>query len=141
MSRRYRKNSLFVNIFKSIHFILLKSQLYHQRHVFENDGADFVRPLYFKVNNNDMKKGYILLFTYAVIRTIDPVLTADVGTDSVILLLRRFIKWNENLSHVVSDKLKSFKPTNWKRFLAHQDIKWSFILEQRSPWWGELFKS
>lgn len=70
-----------------------------------------------------MKKGYILLFTYAVIRTIDPVLTADVGTDSVILLLRRFIKWNENLSHVVSDKLKSFKPTNWKRFLAHQDIK------------------
>lgn len=54
-----------------------------------------------------MKKGYILLFTYAVIRTIDPVLTADVGTDSVILLLRRFIKWNENLSHVVSDKLKS----------------------------------
>ena len=72
--------------------MLLKSQLYNQRHVFENDGADFVRPLYFKVNNNDMKKGYILLFTYAVIRTIDPVLTADVGTDSVILLLRRFIK-------------------------------------------------
>lgn len=69
MSRKYRKNILFVNIFKSIRFILLKSQLYHQRPktcVFENDGVDFVGPLYFKVNNNDTKKGYILLFTYAV---------------------------------------------------------------------------
>ena len=105
-------------------------------HAFENVGVDFVGPLYYKVSNNEMKKCYILLFTCAVSRATHLELTTDVGTDSVILALWRFIRRRGKPNHIIRDNFKSFKASTLKRFLAHQGIKWSFILE-RSPWWGD----
>ena len=108
-------------------------------HAFENVNVDFVGPLYYKVSNNEMKKCYILLFTCAVSRATHLELTTDVGTDSVILALWRFIRRRGKPNHIIRDNFKSFKASTLKRFLAHQGIKWSFILE-RSPWWGGFYE-
>ena len=108
-------------------------------HAFENVGVDFVGPLYYKVSNNEMKKCYILLFTCAVSRATFFELTTDVGTDSVILALRKFAGQSGKPNHIIIDNFKSFKASTLKRFLAHQGITWSFILE-RSPWRGAFYE-
>ena len=84
-----------------------------------------------------MRKCYILLFTCAVSTHLE--LTTNVCTDSVILAIRRFIGRRGKPNHIISDNFKSFKAPTLKSFLAHQRIKWSFILE-RSPWWGGFCK-
>ena len=107
-------------------------------HAFENVVVDFARLLYHKVSNNEIKKCYILLFACAVSRATHLELTTGVGTDSIILALRRFIGRCEKPNDISRDNFKSFKTSNLKRFLAHQGIKWSFLLE-RSPWWRGFY--
>ena len=59
-------------------------------HAYQNIGVDFLGPLYFKSVNNEMQKCYILKFPCAVVRAVHLELTLDIGTNSVILALRRF---------------------------------------------------
>ena len=108
-------------------------------HAFQNIGVDFLGPLYFKSVNNKMQKCYILLFTRAVVRAVHLELTLDIGTNSVILALRRFIGRRRKPSVIIIDNFKSFKSTTLKNFLALKGIKWQFILE-RSPWWGGFYE-
>ena len=98
-------------------------------HAFENVGVDFAGPLHYKVSNHEVRKCYILLFTGAVSRATHLELTTNVGTDSTILALRRFIGRRGKPNHMLCDHFKSCKASTLKRFLAHQGIKWSFTLE------------
>ena len=97
-------------------------------HAFENVGVDFVGPLSYKVSNNEMKKFFILLFICAVSRATYLELTADVGSDFIILALQRFIKQRGKSNHTISDNFRLFMASTLRRFLAHQSLTWSFIL-------------
>ena len=86
-----------------------------------------------------MRKFFILLFICAVSGATHLELTTDVGTDSAILALGRLIRRRGKANYIISDNFKYFEASTLKRFLAHQGIKWSFILE-RSPCWGGFYE-
>ena len=55
---------------------------------FENVGADFAGPLYFKDKNGDICKVYKLLFTYCVTRAVLLEITSSQGQYTLILAIQ-----------------------------------------------------
>ena len=88
-------------------------------HPFENVGADYVGPLYFKENLNycvGMPKCYVL-FKCTATRAVYLELTPNVGVHSLILAVRRFISRNGTPKLFISDNFKSFKSKDIKSYL------------------------
>ena len=78
-------------------------------------------------------RSIILLFTCGVIRAVNIELTKDLGKESLILALRRFLAKRDKAELIVSDNFKTFQSEDVKVFLRDNYIQWKFILE-RSPW-------
>ena len=89
-------------------------------HPFENVGTDYAGPLYLKENVNNcirMSKYYMLLFTCAATRAAYLEHTPDVGGDSLILAVQKYISRNGIPKLLISDNPTSFKSKDIKNYL------------------------
>ncbi|XP_071044571.1 uncharacterized protein [Parasteatoda tepidariorum] len=116
---------------------------------FDISGVDFAGPFFVTDSNN---KCYLLIFTYAVTRTVHLELVINMNTDSFLLGFRIFVSRRGLCSILYSDNAKAFKKANselkwWnqindpqvKNMLASKNIVWKFIVE-KSPWWGGFWE-
>ena len=97
-----------------------------------------------------MEKVYIALFSCAVTRAIHLDLTEDLGTETFLRCLRRFIARRGVPELIVSDNAKTFKSASkelkvlyeqseFQAFLMERRITWRFNLE-KAPWWGGFYE-
>ena len=79
----------------------------------------------------------ILLITCAVTRAVHLELVNSLGTEDVVLALRRMISRRGISTIVYSDNAKAFKkaPTLLKKHFGHLCPRWEYIAP-RAPWWG-----
>ena len=75
-----------------------------------------------------------MLFTCGFTRAVSIELTKDLGNESLILALRRFLLKRGKAELIVSNNFKTFQSEDVKVFLRDNYIQWKFILES-SPWW------
>ena len=108
---------------------------------FSTTGTDYAGPLFVKTMPMDGKTGkvYIFLFTCTSTRAIHLELVRDLGAQSCILGLRRFIGRRGAPKLIISDNAKAFKADETKRFLSDRGISWKFNLP-RAPWTGGVFE-
>ena len=110
---------------------------------FQKIGLDYAGPLHVKdiyTNDaSDMHKAYACLFTCASTRNVHLELTPNMGADSLIRCLKRFISRRGSLELVISDNFKTFLSDKVKQYLASERITWNFILP-KSPWWGGFYE-
>ena len=117
---------------------------------FTNVGVDFAGPLYYKEQNGDLKKCYIVIYTCCTSRALHLDLVNDLSGPVFLRSLRRLTARRGTPSLINSDNAKTFKfaakfldslskdPSVFS-FLQEKRIKWKFNLE-RSPWWGGYFE-
>ena len=110
----------------------------------ENVGLDYAGPLYTRdiySLNKETYKSYILIFTCASTRIL-PIhleLVPTHSSESLLLVLRRFVAQKRLPSTFISDNFKTFKAKEIIRFALKSKIIWKFILE-KSPWWGGFYE-
>ena len=113
-------------------------------------GIDFAGPLYVKKDGAEMEKVYVAPFSCAVTRAIHLDLTEDLGTETFLRCLRRFIARRGVPELIVSDNAKTFKSASKElkvlyeqsevqAFLMERRITWRFNLE-KAPWWGGFYE-
>ena len=115
---------------------------------FTNCGVDFAGPVKIKEpGRRKVVKGYIMVLSCAVTRSIGLELLHGLTVHDFTLALRRFCaRINGVPSLMVSDNAATFKRAakelealskspKLQKFLNGKRIKWQFYL-QRSPWWG-----
>ena len=108
---------------------------------FENVGLDYAGPIYVRnlYDSQSINKCYVLLLTCATTRGVHLELTTNLGAQSLIMALRRFISRRGLPQLFISDNFTSFKSSVINDFLKKNDISWEFILE-KSPWWGGFYE-
>ena len=107
---------------------------------FEVTWLDYAGLLFAKdVNQKDMNKCYILLFTCTATRAVHLELTPDQGSSTLLLALRRFNSRRGVNKMFISDNFKSFKTKEVLAYLREKLIEWKFILE-KSQWWGGFYE-
>ena len=93
---------------------------------FEATGLDYAGPLDAnKGNDNELRKCYILLFTCETVRAVLLETTRDFSSKSCMTCKPALF---------VSDKFKSFKCADVKKFILKHQVKWEFI-HLRTPHW------
>lgn len=115
---------------------------------FTNCGVDFAGPVKIKEpGRRKVEKGYIMVLSCAVTRSIGLELLHGLTVHDFTLALRRFCaRINGVPSLMVSDNAATFKRAakelealsrspKLQKFLNGKRIKWQFYL-QRCPWWG-----
>ena len=107
-------------------------------HSFEFVEVDFAGPIYCK-SRYKVYKACMLLFTCDVTRAVNIELTKDLGNESLILALRRFLPKHGKAELIISNNFKTFLSEDVKVFLQDVYMQWKFILE-RSPWWGGFYE-
>ena len=136
-----------------------KERLQVQRKPFTATGIDMFGPLYVKSNrqtrsNPNLNKRYGIIFVCLTSRAIHLELVSDMGTDSFILSLRRFISRRGHVENIISDNGTNFiggsneiKEANKNidrleiaKFLTIKEIEWSFN-PPLSPWMGGSWES
>ena len=102
---------------------------------FQATGLDFAGPLFVKQGSETVKT-YILLLICATSRAIHLELVYSMSSDGFLRWSRRFVaRWGVP-ELTISDKFKTFKSSEVKRFMSCKGIKQRFIL-LASPWWGD----
>ena len=84
-------------------------------HSFEFVGVDFAGPIYYK-SRYKVYKAYVLFFTCGVTRAVNIELTKDLGNESLILALRRFLAKRGKAELIISDNFKTFQSEDVKVF-------------------------
>ena len=117
---------------------------YHRVNIeypFSTSGVDYAGPLYVKTieANSKGEKAYILLITCTSTRAVHLELTHDLGAQSCIRALRRFIAKRGIPKLMISDNAKTFEATETKEFLRDRGIDWDFILPY-APWNGGFYE-
>ena len=107
-------------------------------HSFEFVGVDFAGLIYYR-SRYKVYKAYILLFTCGVTQAVNIILTKNLGKESLILPLRRYLAKRGKAELIISDNSKTFQNEDVKVFLRDSNIQWKFIFE-RSPWWGGFYE-
>jgi len=121
---------------------------------FSHVGVDFAGPLHIKVACDQaeerQEKVYVCLFTCTATRAVHLELTRDIGVDTFLLALRRFVGRRGLPATIISDNAKTFKSSSKQvtkimrssevqSFLTSKRISWKFIIE-RAPWWGGFYE-
>ena len=117
---------------------------------FTNVGIDFAGPLFYKTEQGEMKKCYIILYVCCTSRALRLDLVEDLTGQTFIRSLRRYIARRGTPAIINTDNAKTFKFTSkfleklarddgLLSFLTAKRMKWRFNLE-RSPWWGGYFE-
>ena len=104
---------------------------------FQHIGVDYAGPLYVRGNfskSAGLFKAYILVLTCATTRRTHLELVTDFTTETLILVIRRFISQRGKPYFFISDNFKTFISKGLKRFLLKVDVSWKYIFE-KSPWW------
>ena len=97
---------------------------------FEVTGLDYAGLLFASdVNQKDMNKCYILLFTCTATRAVHLELTPEQGSSTLLLALCRFNSRRGVNKMFISDNFKSFKTKEVLAYLREKRIEWKFILE------------
>ena len=117
---------------------------------FQHTGVDFAGPLVYKRSKNEEGKGYILIFTCAVLRAVHLEVTKTQTAEEFQRKLNAFITRKTRPQRMVPDNAAVFKTTAvWiqrirrseqlQDFLTAQEIQWQFNLA-KSPWWGGFYE-
>ena len=100
-------------------------------HSFEFVGVDFGGLIYYR-SRYKVYKAYILLFTCGVTQAANIILTKNLGKESLILPLRRYLAKRGKAELIISDNFKTFQNEDVKVFLRDNNIQWKFIFERSS---------
>ena len=109
---------------------------------FQNVGVDYAGPLYVRDNYSksaELFKAYILVFTCATTRCTHLELATDFTTETLILVIKRFIFRRDKPYFFISDNVKTFISKDLKRFLLKVGISWKYFSE-KSPRWGGFYE-
>ena len=100
-------------------------------HSFEFVGVNFAGLSCYK-SRYKVYKAYILLFTCGVTQAANIILTKNLGKESLILPLRRYLAKRGKAELIISDNFKTFQNEDVKVFLRDNNIQWKFIFERSS---------
>ena len=101
-------------------------------HSFEFVGVNFAGLSCYK-SRYKVYKAYILLFKCGVTWAVNVELTKDLGKESLILALRRFLAKRGKVQLIRSDNFSTFQNEDVKVLSLDNYIPWKFIPES-SPW-------
>ena len=92
---------------------------------FTNVGVDFAGPLFVKdiySSNSNMYKAYILLFTFAAMRSIQLELCPNMSRPCLIRCLQRFTGRRGKFKMAISETFLTFLSDELQQFLTSEDI-------------------
>ena len=115
-------------------------------HAFSATGVDHFGPLYCKsnfrsdsVDEEEMHKCYVLLYTCASTRGLVLDLVADTSAKEFIDSFRRFIARRGCPGEMLSDNGSAFIAEETQTFVGERNVKWYFSLTQ-APWYGGIWE-
>ena len=91
------------------------------------------------VNEDDIHKCYVLLYTCAASRGVLLDLVPDTSAKEVIDSLKRFIARRGCPKEILSDRGSGFVASETQAFATERNIKWSFSLT-KAPWYGAIWE-
>ena len=110
---------------------------------FQVCGVDYLEPVFAKdiyhSSNDEMHKGYIVLFTGSTSRAVILDLVEDNTSKNFINSIKKFIARRGCPKNIVSDNGKVFTSQENQSFCAEQGITWKFNLDG-ALWWGGFWE-
>jgi hypothetical protein len=116
---------------------------------FHTIGIDYFGPLQIKINDGNIQKIYVALYTYFIVRAIHLEIAEDSSAEAFIRTFRRFCARRGKPSRVWSDNATNFVAgaqiieNHWNKAISNEaaknNIDWTFIVP-RAPWKGGIWE-